>query len=146
MWSSGCCEPLEVLDAGPISLGGPKQRALRGQTLARERVGVGRPTRPRLRTPAAAARRRRLGAARDPPASYALQLGGSDEFDLYAFERLSAEARAAADPAVAARRLRKALALWRGPVGRLTGPGVTRPAQVACERRLDAGAAELSQF
>jgi DNA-binding SARP family transcriptional activator len=39
---------------------------------------------------------------------------GSDQLDLYRFERLLAEA-ATADPVAAAEKLREALALWRGP-------------------------------
>ena len=47
------------------------------------------------------------------PAGYELVVE-PDGFDLHRFERLVAEARAS-EPAVAAERLREALAIWRGP-------------------------------
>jgi DNA-binding SARP family transcriptional activator len=153
--------PLEVLDAGGrIPLGGPKQRALLAVLLlhANEVVSVDRladelwgerppASAPKLVQGYVSALRRLLhgnGGGRGPletrPRGYVLRLEGSDELDLYAFERLAAEARAAAEPAVAAGRLREALALWRGPVLAdvvLDGPG-RQEAERLSERRLGA--------
>jgi class 3 adenylate cyclase len=50
-----------------------------------------------------------------------------DELDMFAFERLVVEARAAADPQTSAELLRRALALWRGPaLGDVTLEGFAR--------------------
>ena len=126
--------PLEVVDGNRvIPLGGPKQRSLLALLLLRANEVVATETLiDRLwgeRPPSTAAKvvqvqiwrlRRALGAdaliTRRP--GYLLQVGAG-EFDLARFERLVADARGAA-PAVAAEKLREALALWRGtPLGDL---------------------------
>jgi DNA-binding SARP family transcriptional activator len=120
--------PLEVVDGDePLPLGGPKQRALLALLLLRANEVVATDTLiDRLwgeRPPATAAKvlqvqvwrlRKALGgdalATRSP--GYVLRIGAGD-FDLARFEQLVGEARSAA-PAVAAAKLREALALWRG--------------------------------
>ena len=120
--------PLEVGDRGRrIPVGGPKQRSLLALLLLRanevvaadaliDRLWGGRP-------PATAAKviqvqiwrlRKALGpdVLVTRPPGYMLRVG-SDEFDLARFEQLVGDARGAA-PAVAATKLREALALWRG--------------------------------
>jgi DNA-binding SARP family transcriptional activator len=120
--------PLEVVDGDqPLPLGGPKQRALLALLLLRANEVVATDTLiDRLwgeRPPATAAKvlqvqvwrlRKALGgealATRAP--GYVLRVDAGD-FDLARFEQLFGEAREAA-PAVAAAKLREALALWRG--------------------------------
>ena len=120
--------PLEVVDGEqPVPLGGPKQRALLALLLLRANEVVATDTLiDRLwgeRPPATAAKvlqvqvwrlRKALGGdalgTRSP--GYVLRVGAGD-FDLARFELLVSEARGAA-PAVAAAKLREALALWRG--------------------------------
>jgi DNA-binding SARP family transcriptional activator len=120
--------PLEVVDGEqPLPLGGPKQRALLALLLLRANEVAATDTLiDRLwgeRPPATAAKvlqvqiwrlRKALGAEAliTRPPGYLLQVG-ADEFDLARFEQLIGEARGAA-PAVAAAKLREALALWRG--------------------------------
>jgi len=134
--------PLEVLDAQGqrLALGGPKQRALlavlllhAGQVVAVERLvdelwGEDPPDSAahvlqvyvaNLRKALEPDRARR--AAGDllgtRPGGYLIEVG-PDRLDLARFERLAAEGRAAlaaGDPAQAARLLRQALGLWRGP-------------------------------
>ena len=125
--------PLEVMERGaPLSLGGAKQRAVlailllhSGEAISRERLiselWAERP-------PATAAKtlqgyvfhlRRALGDGllHTRRAGYELELAPG-QLDADEFERLAAEGRAAlsyGDPAAAARCLRDALALWRGP-------------------------------
>ncbi len=125
--------PLEVAERdAPLSLGGAKQRAVlailllhRGEVISSERLidelwGE--------RPPATAAKtlqgyvfhlRRALGDGllHTRRAGYQLELA-PDQLDADEFERLAAEGRAAlndGDPAAAARYLRGALELWRGP-------------------------------
>ena len=125
--------PLEVVERdGPLSLGGAKQRAVlaillvhRGEAISSERLieelwGE--------RAPATAAKtlqgyvfhlRRALGDGllHTRRAGYELELA-PDQLDADVFERLAAEGRAAfsdGDPGAAARCLRDALGLWRGP-------------------------------
>jgi YVTN family beta-propeller protein len=125
--------PLEAVDDGrPLSVGGPRQRALltvllvhANEVVSRERlielVWAGRPP----ETAAAAlygyvsGLRRLLGHAaletRAP--GYRLRVDG-DNLDLARFERLTREAREAAaggEPEPALGLLEEALALWRGP-------------------------------
>jgi DNA-binding SARP family transcriptional activator len=120
--------PLEVVDGDqPLPLGGRQQRALLALLLLRANEVVATDTLiDRLwgeRPPATAAKvlqvqvwrlRKALGgdalATRSP--GYVLRVGAGD-FDLARFEHLVGEARGAA-PAVAAAKLREALALWRG--------------------------------
>ena len=134
--------PLEVLDdAGrPLALGGPKQRALLavlllhvGQVVSADRLmdelwGEDPPETARsvlqvyvanLRKVLEPARPRRAvgGVLRTQPPGYLVDLSPG-ELDLLRFERLAGEGRAAladGDPAQAARLLRQALDLWRGP-------------------------------
>ena len=121
--------PLEVrTDAGPLPLGGRKQRAL----LALLVLNAGRAVSPdRIiealwgdRPPASAAkavqvvvsRLRKLlpeGSIGTRSAGYALAVE-LDDVDLFRFERLVDEARDIA-PEAAARLLREGLGLWRGP-------------------------------
>ena len=125
--------PLEVMERdAPLSLGGAKQRAVlailllhRGEAISSERLieelwGE--------RPPATAAKtlqgyvfhlRRALGDGllHTRRAGYELELAPG-QLDADEFERLAAEGRAAlsgGDPAAAARCLRDALGLWRGP-------------------------------
>jgi DNA-binding SARP family transcriptional activator len=120
--------PLEVIDGGrSVPLGGPKQRSVLALLLLRANEVVGTDTLiDRLwgeRPPATAAKvlqvqiwrlRKTLGAdalvTRRP--GYMLSID-VEELDLSRFERLVADARGAA-PAVAAAKLREALAIWRG--------------------------------
>jgi len=149
---------LDVLDAGRrVPLGGSKQRALLAVLLlhANEVVSVDRLVdelwgdRPpgsagKLVQGYVSALRRLLsaGGVRDGPLEtqapgYALRVG-SDELDRFVFERLAAEARAADGQELAARGLRAALALWRGPAladVTLEGPG-RQEAERLNERRL----------
>ena len=120
--------PLEVVDENrPVALGGPKQRSLLALLLLRANEVVATETLiDRLwgeRPPSTAAKvvqvqiwrlRRALGpdALVTRPPGYMLQVG-TDEFDLARFEQLVGDARGA-EPAVAAEKLREALALWRG--------------------------------
>ena len=120
--------PLEARrDGVPLSPGGPKQRALLALMLLHANEPVSRAA---LidglwgeRPPETAAKalqvyvsqlRRALGRelVRTHPGGYRLVLE-PDALDLSRFERLVAEARAAA-PAAAATKLREALGLWRG--------------------------------
>jgi DNA-binding SARP family transcriptional activator len=125
--------PLEVLSpAGPVPLGGPKQRALLGVLLLE--AGAVVPT-DRLVTalwgedpPDSAVNvvqghvgdlRRLLGreTVLTRPPGYALGAAAED-VDAHRFEGMVCEGRRrlASDPAAAAALLRDALALWRGPV------------------------------
>jgi DNA-binding SARP family transcriptional activator/class 3 adenylate cyclase len=134
--------PLEVLDdhGRPLALGGAKQRALLavlllhvGEVVSAERLidelwGEDPPETARsvlqvyvanLRKVLEPTRPRRAAGAvlRTQPPGYLVDLS-PEEFDLTRFERLAAEGRtalAAADPAQAARLLRDAEGLWRGP-------------------------------
>jgi DNA-binding SARP family transcriptional activator/class 3 adenylate cyclase len=134
--------PVEVLDAQGqrLALGGPKQRALlavlllhAGQVVAIERLidelwGEDPPDTAahilqvcvaNLRKAVEPARPRRAagGVLRTQAPGYLVDLG-PDELDLVRFERLAGDGRAAlaaADPAQAARLLREAVGLWRGP-------------------------------
>ena len=129
--------PLEAVDGGrKLPLGGTKQRALlamlllhAGEVVSSDRLieelwGAARSKDAGKALSVAVARlRKALAPARSPedepllvtrPPGYQLSLA-PDQLDLHRFERLVAEARAAADPATAARKLRDALALWRGP-------------------------------
>jgi len=133
--------PLEVLDGHgrPLALGGAKQRALlavllhAGQVASTERLidelwGEDPPDTARsvlqvyvanLRKVLEPARPRRAvgGVLRTQPPGYLVDLSPG-ELDLLRFERLAGEGRAAladGDPAQAARLLRQALNLWRGP-------------------------------
>jgi DNA-binding SARP family transcriptional activator len=134
--------PLEVLDdhGRPLVLGGAKQRALlaalllhAGQVVSAERLidelwGEDPPETARnvlqvyvanLRKVLEPGRPRRVAGAvlRTQAPGYLVDLG-PDELDLLRFDRLAAEGRtalAADDLAQAARRLRDAEALWRGP-------------------------------
>ena len=124
--------PLEVVDgAGPIALGGQKQRAVLAHLLLRANTLV-----PAERLidevwtdePPAAARnvlqtyvsrlRKALGAERlhHRPGGYLLRADPS-EVDVHRFEALVEEARSNAptDPAAAVRLYREAEELWRGP-------------------------------
>jgi len=134
--------PLQVLDddGRPLVLGGAKQRALlavlllhAGQVVSAERLidelwGEDPPDTARsvlqvyvanLRKVLEPARPRRAvgGVLRTQPPGYLVDLSPG-ELDLLRFERLAGEGRAAlvdGDPAKAARLLRQALDLWRGP-------------------------------
>ena len=134
--------PLEVLDdhGRPLALGGAKQRALlavlllhAGNVVSAERLidelwGEDPPPTARsvlqvyvanLRKVLDPGRSRRVASAvlRTQAPGYLVDLG-PDELDLLRFERLATEGRTALgadDPAQAARRLRDAEALWRGP-------------------------------
>jgi DNA-binding SARP family transcriptional activator/class 3 adenylate cyclase len=134
--------PLEVLDAQGqrLALGGPKQRALlavlllhAGQVVAVERLidelwGEDPPDTAahilqvyvaNLRKAVEPARPRRAagGVLRTQAPGYLVDVG-PDELDLVRFERLAGDGRAAlaaGDPAGAARLLREAVGLWRGP-------------------------------
>jgi DNA-binding SARP family transcriptional activator len=154
--------PLEVIDRGrPLQLGGVRQRALLALLLLNANGVV---SQDRLlyelwgdRTPAAGSTalrvrvsqlRKALGTkevlvTRRP--GYLLR-AEPDELDLHRFERLVDEAREAG-PDVAADKLRKALALWRGsPLADLTYEPFARAAierleelrLLALERRIDA--------
>jgi len=120
--------PLEVVDGNrTVPLGGPKQRSVLALLLLRANDVVAADTLiDRLwgeRAPATAAKvlqvqvwrlRKALGAdvlVTRPP-GYMLRVE-AEEIDLARFERLVGEARGAV-PAVAATKLREALALWRG--------------------------------
>ena len=124
----GILGPLEVAgDQGPVVLGGQKQRALLGLLLVRANQVV---SLDRLidelwaeRPPKAAKAslqnfvvqlRKLLGAevVVTRPPGYLLQVD-PEQLDLGRFERLVAEARQA-EPDERARKLREALALWRG--------------------------------
>ena len=120
--------PLEVVDGDrTLTLGGPKQRSLLALLLLRANEVVATETLiDRLwdeRPPSTAAKvvqvqvwrlRRALGAEAlvTRPPGYLLQVG-AEEYDLARFEQLVGDARGAS-PAVAAGKLREALALWRG--------------------------------
>src|SRR5262245_38416044 len=125
--------PLEVADGGRgVALGGAKQRALLGVLLlhAGEVVPVERlvdelwgeqppGSSGKLVQGYVSGLRRALGPGREEllathAPGYALRVA-PDALDLFAFERLLAEARSAGAPAAAAERMRAALALWRGP-------------------------------
>jgi DNA-binding SARP family transcriptional activator len=127
--------PLEVVDGGrPLRLRGTKQRALlavlvlhANHALSRERLidelwGTQPPeSGPTALQVRVSQLRKSLGAAKERllthPGGYELRVE-SGELDLHRFERLLDEARQATaedDPALAARALREALALWRGP-------------------------------
>ena len=121
--------PLEVIQDGvPLSLGGPKHRALLALLLLHANEPVPQPVlvdglwgeRPPETAPKAlqvyvSQLRRVLGreVIRTLAGGYELVVE-PDELDLLRVERLIAEAREAA-PADAAPKLREALALWRGP-------------------------------
>ncbi len=133
MLQFGILGPLEAMERdSPLSLGGAKQRAVlailllhRGEAISSERLieelwGD--------RPPATAAKtlqgyvfhlRRALGdgVLHTRRAGYELELA-PDQLDADEFARLASEGRAAlngGDPTAAARRLRDALGLWRGP-------------------------------
>src|SRR5688500_9805449 len=121
--------PLEIVRGGrPLELGGPKQRSLlailllhAGELVPVERLvdelwGESPPATVAKVVQVYVSRlRRQLGdgrlATRAP--GYMLHVDPS-ELDLARFERLVADA-AGAEPRTAARLLREALALWRGP-------------------------------
>lgn len=125
--------PLEVCThGGPISLGGPKQRALlailllhANETVSRDRLidglwGDAAPPSASTSLDAYVYRLRNLlgrdRMARHGP-GYVLRVDAG-ELDVTEFERLLAEGRAAAqaeDAQAAVRHLTEALALWRGP-------------------------------
>lgn len=120
--------PLEVVDQDRrLPLGGPKQRSLLALLLLHPNEAVStdelvdrlwgeRPpaTAPKIVQVQVWRLRKALGgdALATRPPGYVLRIG-PDELDLTRFERLVGEARAA-QPAEAARKLRAALALWRG--------------------------------
>jgi DNA-binding SARP family transcriptional activator/tetratricopeptide (TPR) repeat protein len=130
--------PLEAYDGGrKLALGGARQRALLAMLLlhANEVVssdrlvdelwgaaGSGDASKSlsvavaRLRKALAQTRSsgEREGMLVTRPPGYELRLA-PDQLDLHRFERLVADAHAAADAAVAAKKLREALGLWRGP-------------------------------
>ena len=122
--------PLEVVEGGrALTLGGSRQRALLVLLLTRanEVVSTGRlidelwgrkrPSRPRTRSsttfPSSARRSLPAEAIVTQEPGYVIRVG-PDELDLLRFERLVEEAQQAT-PELAARRLREALDLWRGP-------------------------------
>jgi DNA-binding SARP family transcriptional activator len=121
--------PLEVEDErGPLTLGGQKQRALLallllhvGEALAVDRIvdELWGEQPPRTATTSlqnfVSQLRKLLGpdVLVTKPPGYALRLS-PERLDLGRFERLVAEARRA-EPDDRARKLREALALWRGP-------------------------------
>jgi len=121
--------PLEVVDGGrPLALGGPKQRSLLailllhiGQVVSTERLidelwGESPPATVAKSIQAYVSRlRKQIGEHRLLTRSpgYILLLD-PPELDLARFEQLVAGARGA-DPERAARQLREALGLWRGP-------------------------------
>jgi DNA-binding SARP family transcriptional activator len=154
--------PLEVVDgSSQLALGGARQRALLALLLTRANEVV---STDRLidelwgeRTPKAAGNalqyhvsrlRKLLGGAdaivtKDP--GYLIQVG-PDELDLLRFERLVEEGQRSS-PETAARLLRDALALWRGPAltdvahESFAQPEILRLEElrlVALERRIDA--------
>ena len=164
--------PLEVVDRGqPLELGGSRQRALLALLLTRTNEVV---STDRLidelwgaRPPKTAANalqyhvsrlRKTLGRPESivtRPPGYVIEVA-PDELDLLRFEQLLSEAKRSA-PELAARLLREALALWRGPAladlahEPFAQAEIRRLEQlrlVALERRLDAdlalgGSAEL---
>ncbi len=122
--------PLEVVEQGrTLSLGGPRQRTLLAVLLTRANEVVssdrlidalwdGQP--PRTATNALQYHVSQLRKALDPHEAivtqepgYVIRVG-PDELDLLRFEMLVEEAQHA-PPELAARRLREALDLWRGP-------------------------------
>jgi DNA-binding SARP family transcriptional activator len=123
--------PLEVVDGDSlVMLGGAKQRALlailvlnANQVVSSDRLidelwDEGSPESGRKALQVRVSQlRKALGSAGDlivtRPPGYVLWLGG-EQLDLYRFERLVGEADRA-EPALAAAKLREALALWRGP-------------------------------
>jgi DNA-binding SARP family transcriptional activator len=121
--------PLEVADRDrSLALGGVKQRSLLAVLLlhANEVVSTDRlidelwggeppATAPKSVQVYVSKLRKEIGEGRlvTRAPGYVLRLGGSER-DLARFEQLVAEARRAA-PEAAARKLREALALWRGP-------------------------------
>jgi DNA-binding SARP family transcriptional activator/tetratricopeptide (TPR) repeat protein len=127
--------PLEArVDGRKLPLGGVKQRSLlallllhAGEPVSSDRLvdelwpGTERRDALKALSMAVARLRRALTAGSDGdgvvvtrPPGYELRIG-PHALDLDQFERLLAAARATTDPAVAARTLREALALWRGP-------------------------------
>jgi DNA-binding SARP family transcriptional activator len=123
--------PLEVLDGDrPVVLGGPRQRTLLAVLLTRANEVVSVDTlidalwgaQPPSRSANAlqyhvSQLRKAIGegarlTTRDP--GYSLSIA-PEELDLLRFERLVGEAERAAAPESAARLLRQALQLWRGP-------------------------------
>jgi DNA-binding SARP family transcriptional activator len=130
--------PLEAIDGGrKLPLGGAKQRALLAQLLlhANEVVSsdrlidqlwgeAGSTDGAKSLSVAMARLRKALAAGQSSgegdgvlitrPPGYELRLARG-QLDLHRFERLVADARAAAEPAAAAAKLRDALGLWRGP-------------------------------
>jgi DNA-binding SARP family transcriptional activator len=121
--------PLEVVAAnGPVAIAGQRQRALLGLLLVRagEVVGTDRiitdlwgERAPKTATASlqnvVSQLRKLLGPdiLETKPPGYVLRID-PEGFDLARFEHLVAEARSAAPPE-RAKRLREALALWRGP-------------------------------
>jgi DNA-binding SARP family transcriptional activator len=126
--------PLEArVDGRKLPLGGVKQRSLlallllhAGEPVSSDRLveelwpGTGRRDALKALSMAIARLRRALAAGDGDgmvvtrPPGYELRLG-PDALDLHRFEGLLAAARSAGEPASAARSLREALALWRGP-------------------------------
>ena len=129
--------PLEARVGGrKLPLGGVKQRSLlamlllhAGEPVSSDRLiealwpGSGRRDSAKALSMAVARLRRVLEPASagdgyrvlvTRPPGYELRIG-PDELDLHRFERLLATARSARDPGAAARTLREALGLWRGP-------------------------------
>jgi DNA-binding SARP family transcriptional activator len=139
--------PLEVVNESvPLALGGQKQRALLAVLLlsGREVVSTDRlvddlwgEEPPRTATTAVQNLISQLRKVLPPDVlvtrspGYSLQIE-AEQLDLGRFERLLAEARAAADAASRARLLRDALSLWRGPA--LADCGFEPFAQAAIRR------------
>jgi DNA-binding SARP family transcriptional activator len=125
--------PLEVVTpSGPLPLGGPKQRALLGVLLldAGAVVSTDRliaalwadePPESAVNVVQGHVRDLRRLLGRDAlvtrPPGYLLR-AGDEQMDAHRFEQLVCEGRRrlASEPAIAAARLREALAVWRGPV------------------------------
>ena len=148
--------PLEVLREGELlALGGPKQRSLLAILLIHANEAVSRdwlidglwgerapPTAAETLDTYVYRLRKLLGQDRlaRRPGGYALRVDAG-ELDLARFDELLAAAGDAAhDPALAAARLREALALWRGPAlaDLLYAPFAGGEAQRLEERRLQA--------
>ena len=142
--------PLEVeAEAGTISLGGQKQRALLAILLLQANEVVSRdrlidelwgsaPPETALTALQVHVSQLRKALGRDAivtqPPGYLIRVGPG-ELDLERFESLVDEARGAAEAAVAAERLREALALWRGaPLAELDSVARNERARLEEER------------
>ena len=141
--------PLEVRESGlVVPLGSAKERSLLGLLLlhANEPVSIDRivdalwgphppPSSVKLVQGYVSSLRRRLGRDRllTLPPGYAVR-ADAGELDVSTFQQLVSDARDAA-PADAARRLRAALALWRGPA--LANVRLEEAAETGVERLND---------